>query len=298
MIEAKAAMLKKINDQNGFFAALDQSGGSTPKALGLYGIEKALITSEKQMFTLVHDMRTRIITSDAFDGKRILGAILFENTLDRTICGLSPVEYLWKNKNVVSFLKIDKGLMDEVDGVQLMKPIVDLELLLDKAVLNHVFGTKMRSVIKLPNPSGIGEIVNQQFELAKLILEKGLVPIIEPEVDIHAADKRECEYLLLEAILSKLTKIANDSKVILKLTLPEIDGFYEALVNHPRVLKVVALSGGYNRDLANEKVSRNPGVVASFSRALTEGLSFSMSNDNYIKSLNDSIDSIYKASLT
>ena len=253
--QAQLDMLKKIKSDNGFIAALDQSGGSTPKALRLYGVEETEYTNDDEMFTQVHLMRTRIVTSPAFNGKRVLGAILFENTLDREIGGKSSAHFLWQEKNVVPFLKVDKGLQDEADGVQLMKPIADLDSLLAKANAQDVFGTKMRSVVKLGNKAGIDAIVAQQFEVGKQILAAGLMPIIEPEVDINSPEKAQAEALLKAAILAQLDALDADQTVMLKLTLPEETNFYSELVEHPKVLKVVALSGGYNRQEANRRLS-------------------------------------------
>ncbi|MCJ8319798.1 MAG: fructose bisphosphate aldolase [Colwellia sp.] len=293
---ASTEMLEKIATQDGFIAALDQSGGSTPKALALYGVEKNEFTNDNEMFDLVHQMRTRIITSPAFTGQRILGAILFENTLDRDIDGIPSARFLWQEKNVVPFLKVDKGLVDEANGVQLMKDMPELDQLLDKAVAQDVFGTKMRSVIKFANAQGIAAIVKQQFDIAKQIIAKGLMPIIEPEVDINSTEKVEIETLLKAQLLEQLTLLSADQKVMLKLTLPNIDNFYSECIAHPNVLKVVALSGGYNRKQANIKVSANNGIVASFSRALTEGLSAKQSDNEFNNLLDTAITSIYQAS--
>ena len=290
--------LKKVATTTGFIAALDQSGGSTPKALKLYGIEENSYGSDEQMFDAVHAMRTRIMTDKAFDGSRVLGAILFENTLDRDVEGKPSSQYLWASKQVVPFLKVDKGLADEAQGVQLMKDIPGLDELLDKAAAKEVFGTKMRSVIKSANEAGINAVVEQQFELGKQILAKGLVPIIEPEVDINSSDKAESEALLRAAMLKQLDALGNDQQVMLKLTLPEQANFYSDCVNHARVLKVVALSGGYNRDLANDKLEKNSGMIASFSRALTEGLSAQQSEEEFHKALDLAISGIFAASST
>ncbi|MBO9491688.1 fructose bisphosphate aldolase [Endozoicomonas sp. G2_1] len=291
-------MLNKVTEQNGFIAALDQSGGSTPKALGLYGVEQDQYSSEQEMFDLVHKMRSRIITNEAFTGERILGAILFENTLDRTIDGKSSAQYLWQEKQVVPFLKVDKGLANEENQVQLMKPMPELDQLLDKAVSAGVFGTKMRSVIKAANNEGITKAVAQQFDIAKQILAKGLVPIVEPEVDINISDKAEAEQLLKTAIIEQLNQLNADQKVMLKLTLPEQDDFYLDLVEHDNVIKVVALSGGYSREQANQKVANNKGMIASFSRALTEGLSAQQSDQAFTDMLDQTIESIYQASIS
>ena len=290
--------LEKVKTQSGFIAALDQSGGSTPKALKLYGVDETAYNNDDQMFDQVHQMRTRIVTSPSFTGERILGAILFENTLDRQIEGKMSSEYLWQDKNVVPFLKVDKGLADEEDGVQVMKPMPALDALLDKAVDQNVFGTKMRSVIKTANPVGVGAVVAQQFEVGKRIMAKGLVPIIEPEVDINSPEKAEAEELLLKELLMQLNELAEDQLVMLKLTLPETDGFYCDCVAHPNVLRVVALSGGYSRDEANRRTACNEGVIASFSRALTQDLQVSFSDTEFDAMLDDSIGSIYSASIT
>ena len=289
---------KKIESDNGFVAALDQSGGSTPKALKLYGIEADAYSGDEEMFDRMHEMRSRIITSSAFTGERVLGAILFENTMDRQVEGRSTAEYLWEEKGVVPFLKVDKGLEDEVDGAQLMKPMPDLDALLTRAVDNGVFGTKMRSVIKLANEAGVRAVVDQQFEVGRQILAAGLVPIIEPEIDIHSPQKAEAEALLRTAILEHLDTLDDGQQVMLKLTLPEEDDFYAPLVQHPKVLRVVALSGGYTREEANARLTRNRGVVASFSRALTEGLSAQQSDDEFDAALDAAVASIFEASAT
>jgi fructose-bisphosphate aldolase class I len=291
-------MLAKIKDEVGFIAALDQSGGSTPKALKLYGVDESAYTNDEEMFTCVHQMRTRIMTSAAFTGERVLGAILFENTLDRDVEGLSSAHYLWQQKNVVPFLKVDKGLEDEVNGVQLMKPITGLDELLAKANAQDVFGTKMRSVVKLANEEGVKAVVAQQFVVAKQILATGLVPIIEPEVDINSPEKVQAEVLLKAAILKELDALSGDQHVMLKLTLPESANFYKECIEHPKVVKVVALSGGYSRDVANQKLTENKGMIASFSRALTEGVSFQQSDDEFNATLNNAIEAIYQASNT
>ena len=288
---------EKIRRGDGFIAALDQSGGSTPKALKLYGIGEDAWSGEKEMFDRIHEMRTRIITSPAFDGDRIIGAILFENTMEREIEGRGSAEYLWSVKRVVPFLKIDKGLAAEADGVQLMKPIPDLDDLLARARRHGVFGTKMRSVVKRANPAGVEGNSAQQFEFAHRVLAAGLVPILEPEVDIHSPDKAEAEALLRDALLNGLRNVPEDKSVMFKLTLPEEDDFYRELVEHPRVLKVVALSGGYSREEANSRLARNPDVVASFSRALTEGLSVHQSDEEFNAALDEAIESIYTASV-
>lgn len=291
------AMLTKVNSQQGFIAALDQSGGSTPKALKLYGVEENEYSNDEQMFDMVHQMRTRIITNSAFTGERVLGAILFENTLDRSIEGMPSAQYLWQEKNVVPFLKVDKGLADEAQDVQVMKPMPELDSLLDKAVAQNVFGTKMRSVIKMANADGIAAVVEQQFAVAKQIIAKGLVPIIEPEVDINSPQKAEAEALLRDELIKHLNALADDELVMLKLTLPSAANFYADCVAHKNVVKVVALSGGYSREEANQKVSENAGMIASFSRALTEGLSAKHSDEDFTKQLDQGIESIYQASI-
>jgi len=288
--------LTKMRTQKGFIAALDQSGGSTPKALKLYGVGEDAYANDEEMFDVVHAMRTRIITSPVFTGDRILGSILFENTLDRQIGGIDSADYLWNEKNVVPFLKVDKGLADEVDGVQLMKPMPDLATLLEKAGRKNVFGTKMRSVIKSANTGGVTKIVDQQFEIGQQILEAGLVPIIEPEIDINAKDKPEAEELLIGELLAQLDNLNPEHAVLLKLTLPEEAGLYARCVVHPNVARVVALSGGYSREEANRRLALNEGVVASFSRALTEGLSAQQSDEEFDRALDASIEAIYRAS--
>ena len=290
--------LDKVRTQKGFIAALDQSGGSTPKALKLYGVNEDAYSNDDEMFAAVHAMRTRIITSPSFNGDRILGAILFENTLDRDIEGKSSAAYLWEEKNVVPFLKVDKGLADEANGVQLMKPMPDLDALLDKALKQPVFGTKMRSVIKSANADGIAAVVAQQFEVGKQILAKGLTPIIEPEVDINAPDKAEAEAILKQELAKQLDQLEGDAPVMFKLTLPEEANFYQELMSHPKLLKIVALSGGYSRDEANRRLSENNGMIASFSRATTEGLSAQQSDDEFNAMLDSTIQSIYDASST
>jgi len=287
-----------MNSGRGFIAALDQSGGSTPKALGLYGIDEGSYSGDEQMFDLVHQMRSRIVTSPAFTGDRVLGAILFEMTMDREIEGLGSAAYLWDVKKVVPFLKVDKGLADEADGAQMMKPMPNLDALLTRAKDKGVFGTKMRSVITLANKAGIDAVVKQQFEIGRQIFAAGLVPIIEPEVDIHSPEKAAAETLLKAALLDRLASLIDDEVVMLKLTLPEQDDFYAELVHHPRVLRVVALSGGYSRDDANALLARNHGVVASFSRALTEGLTAQQSDAEFNAALDASIEGIYQASIT
>ncbi len=290
--------LHKVTTQEGFIAALDQSGGSTPKALRLYGVNEDAYSNDEQMYSLVHQMRTRIITSPAFNGDRILGAILFENTLDREIEGVNSARYLWDVKKVVPFLKVDKGLLEEVDGVQLMKPIPNLTGLLEKANAQNVFGTKMRSVIKSANAGGIARVVEQQFEIGKQILAEGLVPIIEPEVDIKAVDKAEAEKILKEQLLEQADKLDGPEPVMLKLTLPDEPDFYQDCISHSKILKVVALSGGYSREEANRRLAMNHGVIASFSRALTEGLSARQSDQEFNRMLDESIQSIFEASST
>ncbi len=292
--------LKKMRSDRGFIAALDQSGGSTPGALRLYGIREDAWSSEDEMFGIVHQMRSRVITSPAFNGERILAAILFEGTMDREIEGRSTADYLWNVKRVVPFLKVDNGLAAEKDGVQLMKPMPKLAALLDKAnsKRNQIFGTKMRSVVKQANAAGIKDIVNQQFEVAAQIIAAGLVPIVEPEVDIHCPQKTQAEALLKAGILEKLEKLPAGQVVMLKLTLPDQDDFYADLVKHPKVVRVVALSGGYTRDQANEILRRNHGVIASFSRALLEGLTAQQSDTEFNATLDRSIQSIYDASIT
>ena len=288
--------LQKIKSHPGFIAALDQSGGSTPKALALYGIKEGAWSNEDEMFAIVHEMRTRMICSPAFNGERIIGAILFENTMDRDIKGQPAANYLWNVTGVVPFLKVDKGLAAEKDGVQLMKPIPALAQLLEKAKTKHIFGTKMRSFIKQASAAGIKDIVNQQFELAAEIIAGGLVPIVEPEIDIHCTEKAKAEELLKAAILKKLNQLPAGQLVMLKLTLPEQDNFYSEFVKHPKVVRVVALSGGYTREEANNRLRRNHGVVASFSRALAEGLSAQQSDAEFNAVLDKSIQSIFEAS--
>ena len=290
--------LEKIRDRNGFIAALDQSGGSTPKALRLYGIDESTWSGDDEMFSIVHGMRTRIVTSPSFDGDRILGAILFENTMDREIEGRPAARYLWEERNVVPFLKVDKGLAPEADGVQVMKPMPELDSLLARAKEHGIFGTKMRSVIKLANPAGVKAVVDQQFEIGRRIVEAGLVPIIEPEIDIHSPEKAQAEALLKDAMLQHLDALGPDRKVMLKLTLPERENFYAECVDHPAVLRVAALSGGYTREEANARLARNHGVVASFSRALTEGLTAQQTDDEFDAMLDASVASIHEASRT
>jgi fructose-bisphosphate aldolase class I len=290
--------LEKVRDGNGFIAALDQSGGSTPKALKLYGVGEDQYSGDDEMFDRIHEMRSRIITSPSFTGDRILGAILFEGTMNRQIDGMDTGDYLWERKGVVPFLKVDKGLADEANGAQVMKPITGLDELLRSAVAKRMFGTKMRSVIKTADQAGVDAVVDQQFEIGRQILDAGLVPIIEPEVDINSPTKAEAETLLKEAILRQLDQLPADRQIMLKLTLPSEDGFYSDLVAHPRVLRVVALSGGYSRHDANERLARNRGLIASFSRALTEGLTAQQSDAEFDATLDATIKSIYEASLT
>jgi fructose-bisphosphate aldolase class I len=291
-------MLQKVRTGSGFIAALDQSGGSTPKALALYGITDDAWSTEDEMFDLMHAMRTRIVMSPAFTGDRVLGAILFEQTMDRQIGGLGSAEYLWSVKHVVPFLKVDKGLADAVDGAQVMKPIGGLSELLERAVGLGVFGTKMRSVVQLANESGVNAVVDQQFEVAAEIVAAGLVPIIEPEVDIHSPEKQAAEGLLRDRIALRLDELSADQTVMLKLSIPTVDDFYSELIAHPRVARVVALSGGYPRDEANERLARNHNMIASFSRALTEGLSAGQSDAEFDAALSETIDGIYAASIT
>ena len=289
---------RKIKTQPGFLAALDQSGGSTPKALRDYGIKEDAYSGEEQMFALVHQMRARIIACPSFNGDRILGAILFEGTMDRDIEGQPTADYLWNQKRVVPFLKVDKGLANESDGVQLMKPMPALAALLEKAKAKRIYGTKMRSVINQANGAGIKAVVRQQFEVAAEILAAGLMPIIEPEVNIHCPDKKGAEALLKAALIERLNSLSADQVVMVKLTLPEQDDFHADLVKHPRVLKVVALSGGYSREEGDDRLRRNHGVVASFSRALIEGLSAQQSDAEFEAMLDSSMQSIYEASIT
>jgi fructose-bisphosphate aldolase class I len=289
--------LAKISAGNGFVAALDQSGGSTPKALRLYGIEEDEYSNEDEMFDAIHTMRSRIITSPAFTGDRIVAAILFEQTMDRQIDSRDTGDYLWAVKNVVPVLKVDKGLADEVDGAQVMKPIPGLDELLSRAVEKGMFGTKMRSVIKLANAAGVKAVADQQFEIGHQILAAGLVPIIEPEIDINSPEKAGAEALLLDALIAHADQL-DGQQVMLKLTLPEEANFYSALIEHPGILKVVALSGGYSRDDANARLAQNNGMIASFSRALTQGLSAQQTDDEFNATLDQSIQSIYDASIT
>jgi len=290
--------LQQMKTHPGFIAALDQSGGSTPKALALYGIKEGAWSNEDEMFGIVHQMRARMITSPGFTGERIIGAILFEDTMDKDIEGQPTADYLWNVKRVVPFLKVDKGLESEKDGVQLMKPIPSLAALLEKAKAKRIFGTKMRSVIKQASEAGIKDIVKQQFELAAQIIAAELLPIVEPEVDIHCPEKARAEALLKAAILEKLNQLPAGQLVMLKLTLPDQDNFYADFVKHPKVLRVVALSGGYSREEANDRLRRNHGVIASFSRALAEGLSAQQSDAEFNAMLDKSIQSIFEASNT
>jgi len=297
-IDLNEQQLQQMKTHPGFIAALDQSGGSTPGALRLYGIKEGAWSNEDEMFGIVHQMRTRMITSPGFTGERIIGAILFENTMDRDIEGQPTADYLWNVKRVVPFLKVDKGLATEKDGVQLMKPMPALTALLEKAKAKRIFGTKMRSVIKQATEAGIKNIVNQQFELAAQIIAAELLPIVEPEVDIHCPEKANAEALLKAAILEKLNQLPAGQLVMLKLTLPEQDNFYADFVKHPKVLRVVALSGGYSREEANDRLRRNHGIIASFSRALAEGLSAQQSDAGFDAMLDKSIQSIFEASNT
>lgn len=281
----------------GFIAALDQSGGSTPKALRLYGIDEDRYSGDDEMFDLVHAMRERIVTSPAFTGHHILGAILFEQTMDREFAGRPAADYLWEEKHIVPFLKVDKGLAEPADGVQLMKPIPDLDGLLERALAKHIFGTKMRSVVKSADRTGIAAIVAQQFEIGRRISAAGLVPILEPEIDIKALDKAECEQILFDEIGRQLAGEPFETPVMFKLTIPDVDGFYTPLIDHPAVLRVVALSGGYSRAEANERLARNPRLIASFSRALTEGLGVDQPPEEFDATLDASIRSIYEASV-
>ncbi len=293
-----AEQLERMRTGKGFIAALDQSGGSTPKALKLYRIADGSWKSDEEMFDLIHAMRTRMMTSRAFDGRRVLGAILFEGTMDRSVEGLGSAAYLWSKKNVVPFLKVDQGLADEADGVQVMKPLTKLDGLLDRAVANGIFGTKMRSVIAHANAAGIKKVVAQQFEVGRAILGKGLVPIIEPEVDIKSPTKAEAEKILRDELLAELDRQPSSQPVMLKLTLPSETNFYSELVAHPGVLRVVALSGGYSREESNRMLAANKGVIASFSRALTEGLSAQQSDADFDSTLDATIEDIYRASIT
>lgn len=289
--------LQQMTSKKGFIAALDQSGGSTPKALRLYGIPEDKYSTDDEMFDLVHEMRTRIIKSPSFTGEKIIGAILFEKTIERKIDDKFTADYLWEEKGIVPFLKVDKGLQPEANGVQLMKDIPTLDELLKKGIEKHIFGTKMRSVIKSANEEGIKAIVAQQFDIAKKILSYGLIHIIEPEVDIHSVDKEKCEEILKKEIFANLDKLDKDQKIMLKLTIPSVEGFYSDVIAHDNVLRVVALSGGYTRADSNEKLAKNPGLIASFSRALTEGLNVDQTQKEFDDLLEESIDGIYQASI-
>ena len=288
---------KQMTEGKGFIAALDQSGGSTPKALGLYGVTEDQWTNEDEMFDLVHEMRTRIIKSPSFNSDHIIGAILFEQTMDREIDGMPTAQYLWEKKGIVPFLKTDKGLADKANGVQLMKPCPGLDELLERGVAKGIFGTKMRSFVAEANETGIKENVEQQFEFAKQVLSHGLVPIVEPEVDINAADKAEAEAILRDELIKHLDALPEGEQVMIKVTIPSEDGFYTPLVEHPKCMRVVALSGGYPREEANERLSRQPGMIASFSRALSEGLSAQQSDEEFDATMADSVKGIYEASL-
>ena len=288
---------KQMTEGKGFIAALDQSGGSTPKALGLYGVTEDQWSNEDEMFDLVHEMRTRIIKSPSFNSDHIIGAILFEQTMDRDIDGIPTAQYLWEKKGIVPFLKTDKGLADKANGVQLMKPCPGLDELLERGVAKGIFGTKMRSFVAEANEAGIKENVEQQFEFAKQVLSHGLVPIVEPEVDINAADKAEAEAILRDELIKHLDALPEGEQVMIKVTIPSEDGFYTPLVEHPKCMRVVALSGGYPREEANERLSRQPGMIASFSRALSEGLSAQQSDEEFDATMADSVKGIYEASL-
>lgn len=287
----------KVSQGQGFIAALDQSGGSTPKALAAYGVEADAYSNDDEMFDRIHEMRSRIMTSKAFTGERVLGAILFEKTMDRDVEGKGSAQYLWDVKNVVPFLKVDKGLADEVDGAQVMKPMPDLDALLDRAVDKGVFGTKMRSVVKVADQAGVDAVLDQQFAVGAQIAAKGLVPILEPEVDINSPSKAEAERMLHDGIIARLAS-AGDDKLMFKVTLPETAGLYADVSAHPNVVGVVALSGGYSREEANDRLARNNGVIASFSRALTQDLSAHQSADEFEAKLDEAIESIYRASIT
>ncbi len=290
--------LKRMTEDKGFIAALDQSGGSTPKALKAYGVDESAYNGEEEMFTRVHEMRTRIIKSPSFDKSRILGAILFENTMDRKIDDLYTADYLWEKKGIIPFLKVDKGLAEEKDGVQLMKPIPGLDALLDRANERHIFGTKMRSVIKQANEGGIRAIIDQQFVIGMQIAHKGLVPILEPEVDIHCPDKAKAEEIMHGIMQEYVAKLHEGAKIMFKVTIPTVDNLYADLMKDANVVRVVALSGGYSMDDANEKLTRNHGLIASFSRALAQDLRFTQSDEEFDAVLKKAIDSIYQASIT
>ena len=297
MENIKMTQLERMHSGKGFIAALDQSGGSTPKALALYGVQESSFTNEEEMYTIVHEMRTRIIKSPAFNSNYILGSILFENTIDRKIDGQWTADYLWEKKNIIPFLKVDKGLADLKNGVQLMKPITNLDALLNKAIARNIFGTKMRSVIKEANAEGIRQIVEQQFEIAKQIFEKGLITIIEPEVDIYSADKQKSEEILKEEIIKQLNALDKNVKVMLKLSIPTVNDFYKDLISNPHIVRIVALSGGYSREEANDKLAQNSGLIASFSRALSEGLNVDQSDEAFNTTISESIHEIYEASI-
>ena len=290
--------LRRMTEDKGFIAALDQSGGSTPKALKAYGIDESAYHGDEEMFTLVHKMRTRIIKSPSFDKKEILAAILFENTMDRKIDNLFTADFLWENKGIIPILKVDKGLAEEKNGVQLMKPIPNLDALLDRANERHIFGTKMRSVIKEANETGIRAIIDQQFEVGLEIVRKGLVPILEPEVDIHCPDKAKAEEIMLKEMNAHLEKLPADAKIMFKVTIPTVDNLYEGLMKDPHVVRVVALSGGYTQDDANARLARNHGLIASFSRALAQDLRAGQSDADFDAILKKAVDGIYKASIT
>lgn len=290
--------LEKIKTQPGFIAALDQSGGSTPKALQQYGVESDAWKNDEGMYGVVHEMRSRIMTSPSFTGERVIGAILFENTMDRDVAQKTTAEYLWDVKQVVPFLKVDKGLADEENGVQLMKAMPQLEQLLSKAKAKGIFGTKMRSVIKLANEQGINAVVEQQFSVAKQIIAAGLMPIIEPEIDIHSKEKAQAEQMLQKALIAALNELTSDQQVMLKVTLPEVENSYTDCINHDNVVKVVALSGGYDREHANRRLTANKGIIASFSRALSQGLLAQQSDSDFDATINTSIEAIYQASKT
>lgn len=290
--------LKRMTEDKGFIAALDQSGGSTPKALKAYGIDASAYSNDEEMFTRVHEMRTRIIKSPSFDKHEILAAILFENTMDRKIDSLFTADYLWEKKRIIPILKVDKGLAEEKNGVQLMKPIPDLDALLDRAKERHIFGTKMRSVIKEANPDGIRDVINQQFEIGMQIAHKGLIPILEPEVDIHCPDKAKAEEIMLSVIKEYLAKLHDGAKIMFKVTIPTVDNLYAEIMKDPNVVRVVALSGGYTQDDANEKLARNHGLIASFSRALAQDLRITQNDDEFNAVLKKAVDGIYRASIT
>lgn len=287
-----------VKNGKGFIAALDQSGGSTPKALALYGVSEDQYSTEEEMYDLIHEMRTRVMTAPSFNSDSIIGAILFEQTMDRKVEGDYTPDYLWQKKGVVPFLKIDKGLADEENGVQVMKLISDLDDVLKRANERNIFGTKMRSVIKEANPEGIQKVVEQQFEIGKQILAAGLVPILEPEVDINSKDKEQSEKILKEEMLKHLDQLSDDQNIMIKITIPTVDNYYKELIDHPRVLRVVALSGGYKRDDANKKLAANQGLIASFSRALSEGVNAGQTDEEFNTMLDNSIKGIYEASIT